>query len=134
MRVGRIVKVIYDRKFGFIRSEHFREDVFFHFSTIDGIPPRMLEEGLDVEFEINEILRLDEQKLEATVVRIPARPLSRTLNEKYLLGMQAKHHPKARQRKPTWREKTIVPTETDPSVPTSDPPTIEPTPGSEGHE
>jgi cold shock CspA family protein len=107
VRVGFIAKVIYDRKFGFIKSEHFRDDVFFHFSKLQGIQGRFLEEGQEVEFEINEILRLDEQKLEATLVQPATRPLSKSLDEKAISSMQASHHPKARQRKPLWREKEI---------------------------
>jgi len=107
MRVGHIIKLIPDRKFGFIKTDHFREDVFFHFSSLrGGLEGRLLEENMEVEFEINEILRLDEQKLEATIVQTPARPLSKTLNEKFIRELQASHHPRARQRKPTWREKS----------------------------
>ena len=109
MRVGHIIKLIPDRKFGFIKTDHFREDVFFHFSALrGGLQGRFLEENQEVEFEINEILRLDEQKLEATIVQTPARPLSKTLDEKSIPEMQASHHPRARQRKPTWREKTAT--------------------------
>jgi cold shock CspA family protein len=107
MRVGFIIKLIPDRKFGFIKSEHFRDDVFFHFSKLKDLPSRFLEEGQEVEFEIDEILRLDEQKLEATLVQAASRPLSKSLDEKSNPTMQASHHPKARQRKPLWREKDI---------------------------
>ncbi len=113
MRVGHIIKLIPERKFGFIKSDHFRDDVFFHFSALrGGLQGRFLEENQEVEFEINEILRLDEQKLEATIVQTPARPLSKTLDEKSIKTMQASHHPRARQRKPTWREKTTTNNET----------------------
>ena len=120
MRVGHIIKLIPDRKFGFIKSEHFRDDVFFHYSVLQGgLHGRLLEENLEVEFEVNEILRLDEQKLEATVVQMPKRPLSKTLNEKSIKEMQASHHPRARQRKPTWREKS-TPNEETTAEPTPD--------------
>ncbi|MEQ1828713.1 MAG: cold shock domain-containing protein [Pirellula sp.] len=106
MRVGIIVRLIPDRKFGFIRSEHFRDDVFFHYSVLKGLPSQYLDEGQEVEFEINEILRLDEKRLDATLVQAASRPLSKSLDEKTIPEMQAAHHPKARQRKPIWREKT----------------------------
>ncbi len=107
MRVGHIIKIFPDRKFGFIKTDHFRDDVFFHYSALrGGLQGRFLEENQEVEFEINEILRLDEQKLEAIIVQTPARPLSKTLDEKSIKQMQATHHPRARQRKPTWREKS----------------------------
>jgi cold shock CspA family protein len=105
MRVGHVCKLIPDRKFGFIKTDHFRDDVFFHFSVLKDLPWRFLEEGQEVEFEINEILRLDEQKLEATLVQAATRPLVKSLDEKAIPEMQAAHHPKARQRKPLWREK-----------------------------
>ena len=107
MRVGQIIKIVYDRKFGFIKSDHFRDDVFFHFSVLNQLQGRFLEEGQEVEFEINEILRLDEQKLEATLVQAASRPLSKSLDEKSIPEMQAAHHPRARQRKPIWREKEV---------------------------
>lgn len=113
MRVGHIIKVVYDRKFGFIKTDHFRDDVFFHFSVLKELQGRFLEEGQEVEFEINEILRLDEEKLEATIVQAASRPLIRSLDEKAIPEMQASHHPRARQRKPIWREKQV------PSIPTS---------------
>lgn len=105
MRVGIIIKIIADKKFGFIRTDHFRDDVFFHQSVLNGLQFRYLEEGTPVEFEINEILRMDEQRLEATVVQKPARPLSKSLEENPQREILAAHHPRARQRKPTWREK-----------------------------
>jgi cold shock CspA family protein len=109
MRLGIITKIIHDRKFGFIKTDHFRDDVFFHFSVLNRLPSKFLEEGQEVEFEINEILRLDEQKLEATLVQPASRPLSKMLDEKVIPEMQAAHHPKARQRKPLWREKPVKP-------------------------
>lgn len=114
MRVGHIIKVVYDRKFGFIKTDHFRDDVFFHFSVLKQLQGRFLEEGQEVEFEINEILRLDEEKLEATIVQAASRPLIKSLDEKAIPEMQASHHPRARQRKPIWREKQV------PSIPTSE--------------
>jgi hypothetical protein len=60
---------------------------------------------MEVEFEINEILRLDEQKLEATVVQFATRPLSKSLAQRPMRELLAAHHPRARQRKPSWREK-----------------------------
>ncbi len=105
MRVGVIIKIIAEKKFGFIRTDHFRDDVFFHQSALKGLQFRYLEEGTPVEFEINEILRMDEQKLEATVVQPTSRPLSKSLDENPQREILAAHHPRARQRKPTWREK-----------------------------
>jgi cold shock CspA family protein len=130
MRIGQIITVVSDRKFGFIRSEHFREDVFFHFSSLQGLNPKRLRIGQDVEFEIDELLRINKQQLEATLVQEPAKPLSHTLEEETIPGFKAAHHPKARRKKPTWKrnpkaatsqdENTDPPSET-PSEPPSSP-------------
>jgi hypothetical protein len=59
--------------------------------------------GQDVEFEIDELLRINKQKLEATIVQQPAKPLSFTLDEESIEGLRPSHHPKARRRKPGWK-------------------------------
>jgi cold shock CspA family protein len=106
MRIGQIVKVVTDRKFGFIRSEHFREDVFFHFSSLTNINPKWIRIGQDVEFEIDELLRINQQKLEATIVQEPRKPLSFRLEEETIDQFNPTHHPKARRRKPIWKERS----------------------------
>jgi cold shock CspA family protein len=126
MRIGQIITVIADRKFGFIRSEHFRDDVFFHFSTLENLNPKWLRIGQDVEFEIDELLRINKQKLEATIVREPSRPLAFKLDEEMIEGLRPSHHPKARRRKPGWKERKAG----DPSDPT--PPSDETLPGAAG--
>lgn len=103
MRIGQIITLVADRKFGFIRSEHFREDVFFHFTTLQGLNPKRLRIGQDVEFEIDELLRINKQKLEAILVQEPTKPLSHTLQEETVPGFKAAHHPKARRKKPSWK-------------------------------
>ena len=113
MRIGQIVKVVEDRKFGFIRSEHFREDVFFHFSSLQGLNPKRIRIGQDVEFEIDELMRINKQKLEATIVQEPARPLSFRLEEEAIDEYSPSHHPKARRRKPKWKRRLSKPGEED---------------------
>lgn len=115
MRIGQIVTLVTDRKFGFIRSEHFRDDVFFHFSTVQGLNPKYLRPGQDVEFEIDELLRINKQKLEATIVQEPAKPLSFRLEEETIEGLTPSHHPKARRRKPGWKTRKDQSEESDPS-------------------
>lgn len=119
MRIGQIIKLVPDRKFGFIRTEHFRDDVFFHYSALKDILSLYLDIGQEVEFEINEIMRLDQERLEATIVQYPARPLTKTLDEMAIPELKPAHHPRARQRKPTWREKTKEVVEDTPSVDSS---------------
>jgi hypothetical protein len=67
--------------------------------------PKYLRIGQDVEFEIDELLRINKQKLEATIVQQPSKPLSFRLEEESIESLKPSHHPKARRRKPGWKEK-----------------------------
>lgn len=119
MRIGRVVRVVPDRSFGFIQADEFREDVFFHFSVVDReadprrTNPDMWEEGLEVEFELNEILRIESKLLQAATVRVARRPMTFSLDSNPDRHYKAKHHPRARQRKPTWRGKRADEESTD---------------------
>ena len=50
---GKISKIIRGRGFGFIDAEDGQE-VFFHRSALEGIDFNALEEGSDVEFDVEE--------------------------------------------------------------------------------
>jgi cold shock CspA family protein len=106
MRVGLVVKVIPEKKIGFIRSDDLREDVFFHFSRVEKIGTLDLMEGDEVEYEIDELSRLKKERLQATMVRRSVRPLAMKLRPSDAPDLNAKHHPKARRRRPTWRGKS----------------------------
>ena len=106
MRVGEVVKVIPLKKIGFIRSEDFRQDVFFHFSAVDSAGRRDLIEGDEVEYEIDEFARMERQELRATLVRISARPLTMRLKASDAPQLHSHHHPNARQKRPVWRKGT----------------------------
>lgn len=56
MSRGTVKKIIADRGFGFITGEDGRE-VFFHRSTLQGIPFETLKEGQTVDFDIEEATR-----------------------------------------------------------------------------
>lgn len=107
MRVGEVVKVVPLKKFGFIRSADFREDVFFHFSVVDSAGRRDLIEGDEVEYEIDEFARLERKELRATLVRISARPLTMRLKVSDAPQLHSHHHPNARQKRPGWRKGTV---------------------------
>ena len=123
MRVGRVIRTVPDCSFGFIQADEFREDVFFHFSVVDrDCYPDRWEFGQEVEFEINEILRIDEKRLQATQVRVSRRPLVHKLDElaESERRFKAKHHPRSRQAKPKWRLPRENSTQEPPDVPPSD--------------
>ena len=105
MRIGLVVKVIPDKKIGFIRSEGLHEDVFFHFSKIEQVGTRELQENDEVEFEVDELARMRKERLQATLVRRSVRPLSMKIQPSDAPGLRAQHHPKARRRRPIWRNK-----------------------------
>jgi cold shock CspA family protein len=82
-----------------------RVDVFFHFSVIEGsVGNRILVEGDEVEYEIDELQRINKsERLQATLVRRSLKPLSYRLRSSDAPELKAKHHPNARKRRPTWR-------------------------------
>jgi cold shock CspA family protein len=105
MRVGEVVKVIPQKKIGFIRTEGLRQDVFFHYSVVDSQGRRDLIEGDEVEYEIDEFARLERKEMRATLVRISARPLTMRLKASDAPELHSQHHPKARQKRPVWRKR-----------------------------
>lgn len=120
MRVGQVVKLIHERKFGFIRADNFRNDIFFHYSTVVGpSKPDRWEVGQEVEFDLNELHRMEHGELEAAKVQVASRPLSHILDEKSHPGLTPAHHPKARRKKPRWRSGDDEPS-VEPNAPSDD--------------
>ena len=108
MRLGVVIKVIPEKKIGFIRTQDFVEDVFFHFSVVDKAGQKFNEfmEGDQVEYEVDELQRIEgESRLKATLVRPTRRPIEKRINFGQDVKNRIQHHPKARQRRPTWRNK-----------------------------
>ncbi|MDA8744476.1 cold shock domain-containing protein [Rubripirellula amarantea] len=110
-RLGKIIALKPDSTFGFIDAEDFREDVFFHRDVWQGMETRgdrqvriNPEEGMWVEFEIDDIRFEAEGKLRATVVRPTRRPIGRKLSGRDATFNIVTHHPRARRKRPTWRE------------------------------
>jgi cold shock CspA family protein len=105
MKVGKVVKLLHDRKFGFIRADNLRSDVLFRYAVVEGpLQARNWYVGQEVEFDLDECRRLEHGELEAAKVQVASRPLSHRLVESELPGMSPAHHPKARRRKPIWRK------------------------------
>ncbi len=118
-RLGEIKFIRPEGDFGFIDAEDFREDVFFHKSAWQGELNgrfRDPEVGAYVEFEIDEEYRAKEKKLRAKIVRPTNRPMGRTLSGRDTPHLVNKHHPRALQKRPTWRggkDKIPQPPKTD---------------------
>jgi len=117
MRVGEVVKVLPEKKIGFIRSEDLDEDVFFHFSKVQKVGTLDLQQGDEVEYEIDELHRIEKVRLQATLVRRSIRPLTLRLAPSDAPDLKAHHHPKARRRRPTWRDKGSDSDEQNPEAP-----------------
>lgn len=105
MRIGLVVKVIPEKKIGFIRSDDLDEDVFFHFTKVEKVGTFDLMEGDEVEYEVDELARIDKLRLQATMVRRSVRPLETRLKSSDAPKLNAHHHPNARKRRPSWRDK-----------------------------
>lgn len=103
MRIGVVVKVIAEKKIGFIKSEDLHEDVFFHFTKVAKVGTADLMEGDEVEFEVDELSWLEKERLQATMVRRSVRPHNLTLKPSDAPHLKAHHHPRARKARPTWR-------------------------------
>ena len=133
LRLGTVKFINEKGEFGFIEAEDFREDVFFHRTVWDGPtgnepvkrrderstdrragpsdrqPPSsdpLAETLVDtwVEFEIDDDHFATEQKLRATVVRPTDRPQGKKLSGRDATFKIITHHPKARRKRPTWRD------------------------------
>ena len=105
MRIGVVVKVVPDKKMGFIRSADLREDVFFHFSKVQQVGTAPLQEGDEVEYALDELKKIEKERLQATLVRRSVRPLAMRLKPSDAPHLKAHHHPRAKKRKPAWRQK-----------------------------
>ncbi len=114
MRIGVVVKVIPDKKIGFIRADDLREDVFFHFSVVQTTGRRELAEGDEVEFEIDELDKIEKRAMRAIKVQRSQRPLTMRLQASDAPEFRSQHHPRARQRRPNWRQSEIRAEENEP--------------------
>ncbi|TWT75155.1 cold shock domain-containing protein [Allorhodopirellula solitaria] len=103
-RLGEIKYIRDDGEFGFIQAEDFREDVFFHKMSWDGDPRIVPQNEMYVEFELDDDHYEATQKLRAKVVRPTHRPSGRKLKASDSPYEIVFHHPRARRKRPTWRE------------------------------
>lgn len=105
-----------EKHFGFIDAEDFRDDVFFHEDVFEPVDLNRTDEfgrrsglraveGLWVEYEIDDDHFEREKKLRAIVVRPTNRPGHRKLSGRDATFNIVTHHPNARRKRPTWRDK-----------------------------
>ncbi|MEM6364099.1 MAG: cold shock domain-containing protein [Planctomycetota bacterium] len=105
-RLGRIKTIKPDKNFGFIDADDFRDDVFFHFNAWEGSDGASFEEDSYVEFELDDDHFDKTKKLRAKVFRATKRPDGRKLTARDADFDIVHHHPNARRRRPSWRDKT----------------------------
>ncbi|MGI9471837.1 MAG: cold shock domain-containing protein [Rubripirellula sp.] len=110
-RLGKIMFIEQDGKFGFIQAEDFKDDVFFHTMdwdgniTKNGVSKKINPEvELWVEFELDDEHLETHERLRAKIVRPTTRPTGRKLSGRDATFRIVTHHPKARRKRPTWRK------------------------------
>jgi CspA family cold shock protein len=100
MVIGIISKIISEKGIGFITPCDHGGDVFFHFSAVVGEQFEQLKEGQSVSFDLDRTKGTRDRPRAAKVEPC----------DKKLLGRSSPpekpnaRHPRARRRKPTWRE------------------------------
>jgi cold shock CspA family protein len=103
-RLGEIKYIRDDGEFGFIQAEDFREDVFFHKMAWDSDPRIVPQNEMYVEFELDDEHYEATKKLRAKIVRPTHRPAGRKLKASDSPYEIVFHHPRARRKRPTWRD------------------------------
>ena len=98
MRIGSMIKQLLEE----VRSAPLDEAGRLRLAEVHDRSIKELEQGLAPEL-VDELRRITEGDLKAKLVRIAARPQSVKVQEGGMRPSAHKHHPKARQRKPTWR-------------------------------
>ena len=113
MFYGTVQNLNRERGFGFIQQEG-RPDVYFHATVVeDGAFDRILpEQAVMFELAKRDPDAKDDRGPHAAKVKLIARMPGGILPAP-TQALAPKHHPKARQRKPTWRTKTDKPSEPD---------------------
>lgn len=105
-RLGRIVKIINEKHFGFIDAEDFRDDVMFlceHWEPDGSEQHRWPQEGVWVEYDLDDDYWEKEKRLRATAIRPTKRPTGRKLSGRDATFQIITHHPNAKRKKPGWR-------------------------------
>lgn len=103
MNYGTVVKLVPDRGFGFIRSDRGR-DIYFHAQQVEDNRYDFIELEQPVMYE------LEPRDPDAPIAAKPRASIVRVLDRmpggilpRPEQKIAPKHHPRALQRKPTWR-------------------------------
>lgn len=111
LRLGKIRFYRPADEYGFIEAEDFRDDVFFHKRSWQGMTAigsrmKLVDPEVDmwVEFELDDEHFATEKKLRANAVRPTTRPEGRKLTARDAKFQIPRHHPKARRKRPSWRK------------------------------
>lgn len=106
MRYGVVRKLSFDRGFGFIQQDR-GSDVYFHATVVVDNAFNRIGPDQPVKYELEPRKEGDEPgKLRASKVELIDRIPGGILRD--APTALAKHHPKARQRKPSWRVKNVA--------------------------
>lgn len=99
MGIGVISKIIPEKGIGFIKPCGPGGDVFFHSSVVVGEPFEQLTEGQAVSFDLDRGKEFRDRLRAAKVTPCDERLLGRRAEDE----PPPVRHPRARRRKPTWR-------------------------------
>lgn len=100
MLIGTISKIIPEKGIGFITPCDRGDDVFFHFTAVPDEQFDQLQEGQAVSFDLDRTVGKRNRPRAARVVACDPILLGRTAPPE----APPDRHPRARRRKPTWRE------------------------------
>jgi CspA family cold shock protein len=116
MLYGYVSKLSFDRGFGFIEPCSDGPDVYFHATTIGSEAFERLMPGQPVQFEIQKLTEAEREARRKLTTRQAPRAAKVELLERMPGGilprtpqeLAPRHHPKAKQRKATWKRKIDV--------------------------
>jgi CspA family cold shock protein len=100
MLIGIISRIISEKGIGFITPCDHGGDVFFHYSAVVGEQFEQLQEGQAVAFDLDRTTRKRDRPRAAKVEPCDPKLLGRRADDE----APPDWHPRARRRKPTWRE------------------------------
>lgn len=101
MPVGLIARIISDKGIGFIAPHDGGQDVFFHCTVVAGGQFDQMKEGQSVSFDLDPSEDTNDRPRAARVTPCDGK---RPAGGKAADDAPVARHPRARRRKPTWRD------------------------------